>query len=173
MEHAEAVALIREGVPSGGVWADLGAGTGTFTRALVELLGPEGLVYAVDREAEAVEALGRLGGSVIARQADFTSRLELPELDGVLMANALHFSREPETVLRRVRQHLRPGGHFILVEYDQQRGNPWVPYPISRERFRALAATVGLKPPREIGRRRSSFGREMYAALAAAASPKT
>ena len=38
------VALIRGGVPrAGGVWADLGAGTGNFTWALAELIGPQGM----------------------------------------------------------------------------------------------------------------------------------
>lgn len=51
------VTLIRGGVPEpGGVWADLGAGTGNFTWALAELLGPAGAIYALDRDARAIAA---------------------------------------------------------------------------------------------------------------------
>ena len=51
MNHIDAFNLIRTGVPGrGGVWADLGAGSGVFTRALADLLGPEGQVFAVDRQ---------------------------------------------------------------------------------------------------------------------------
>jgi predicted RNA methylase len=54
----DAVALIRDAIPQrGGTWADLGAGEGTFTRALVELLGSDSRIYAVDRDASAVAAI--------------------------------------------------------------------------------------------------------------------
>lgn len=170
MRHDEALELIRDAVAPGGVWADLGAGTGTFTRALGELIGPDGTVWAVDRGEEAVRALRALelpdGGEPTVVQADFTRPLELPPLDGILMANALHFVRDQEGVLRRLARHLRPGGRLVLVEYDRKRGNPWVPHPIPPERFQALAVAAGLSSPREVGRRRSSYGREMYAAIA-------
>jgi ubiquinone/menaquinone biosynthesis C-methylase UbiE len=170
MRHDEALELIRGAVAPGGVWADLGAGTGTFTRALGELVGPDGTIWAVDRGEEAVRALHRLelaGGEMLhVLEADFTRPLELPTLDGILMANALHFVRDQESALRRIVSHLRPGGRLVLVEYDRRRGNPWVPHPIPPARFQALAAAVGLSSPREVGRRRSSYGREMYAAAA-------
>ena len=43
------------------MWADFGAGDGTFSRALVERLGAGSLVYAVDRDAPALSSIGRLG----------------------------------------------------------------------------------------------------------------
>ena len=49
MDHADHVRLLRDGVTEGGTWADLGAGTGAFTLALAELLGPGGEVIAVDQ----------------------------------------------------------------------------------------------------------------------------
>ena len=48
--------------------------------------------------------------------ADFSMPLELLTLDGILMANSLHFERDKVAVLRQVTRHLRPGGRFILVE---------------------------------------------------------
>ena len=51
MRAHDAAALIRSAVTEpGGKWADLGAGTGTFSRALATLLGPAGTVYAVDHD---------------------------------------------------------------------------------------------------------------------------
>ncbi len=51
MDQGEMVALIRAGVPpAGGVWADLGAGTGNFTLALAEILGPTATIYALARD---------------------------------------------------------------------------------------------------------------------------
>lgn len=170
MRHEEAIGLVRDGVDPGGVWADLGAGTGTFTRALGELLGPRGVVHAVDRKTRAVRALRRLelpdGATLHAVHGDFTAALDLPDLDGVLMANSLHFSEDQESTLSRVTDLLRPGGRLLLVEYDRTRGNRWVPHPVPPDRFRSLARRIGLSPPREVGRRRSAHGRDMYAAVA-------
>src|SRR5690348_3116034 len=50
MDAQEAERLIAPAVPAGpAVWADFGAGDGTFTRALAERLGPGSRIYAVDR----------------------------------------------------------------------------------------------------------------------------
>jgi hypothetical protein len=60
MHTHEAAALLAQAVPPGpAVWADLGAGGGTFTRALAARLGPGGRIYAVDRDAHAIAALQR------------------------------------------------------------------------------------------------------------------
>lgn len=174
MTLAEAQALIRQGVAAGGTWADLGAGTGTFTVALAQLLGPEGAVWAVDRSVEAVRALRRLepegAATMRAVHADFTGPLRLPPLDGILMANSLHYVPRHEPFLRGIVEALRPNGRLLLVEYDRRDPNPWVPHPVPVERFHDLARAVGFAEAREIGRRRSAFGREMYAAVAVRAA---
>ena len=60
MDHADHVNLLQKGIPiPGGVWADLGAGRGAFTLALADLLGPTGVIYAVDRDAGALQANAR------------------------------------------------------------------------------------------------------------------
>jgi ubiquinone/menaquinone biosynthesis C-methylase UbiE len=71
------VALIRGGVPNpGGVWADLGAGTGNFTWALAELLGADATVYALDRDGRAIQAqedrlrANHAPATIIPQQAD-------------------------------------------------------------------------------------------------------
>lgn len=170
MKHDEAVELIRPAVPPGGVWADLGAGTGTFTRALGDLLGAGGTVYAVDRSDRKVHTLRELdlpgGADLHVRRGDFNEPLDLPTLDGVLMANALHFSASQATTLKRVADLLGGGARMLLVEYDRKRGNRWVPHPVPPERFRELAREIGLSTPVEVGSRRSAYHRRMYAAVA-------
>jgi hypothetical protein len=78
--------------------------------------------------------------------ADFTDSLELPPLDGAVMANALHFQRRKVDVLLQITTYLKPGAHLILVEYNVNRGNPWVPYPISYSNWEVLARSCGLTP---------------------------
>ncbi len=174
MNDRDALALLRAAVPAadGQVWADLGAGTGVFTRALAALVGAAGHVYAVDADGRAVRALrawaaeAHGGPAVTVLQADVTGPLGLPPLDGVLMANVLHFVADAEAVLPRIAAGLRPGGRLVLIEYEGRRPSPWVPYPVPAARFRELAAAAGLMPPETVATRPSAFGGEMYVATA-------
>src|SRR5919201_5026162 len=94
IDTRDAVALLRGGVPRpGGTWLDLGAGRGTFTRALATLLGPAGRVYAVDRDPGAVAALrawaarqarerAREEALVVPVESDFTGPLDIATFGG-------------------------------------------------------------------------------------------
>jgi ubiquinone/menaquinone biosynthesis C-methylase UbiE len=228
MNHADHVNLLRPaGLAPGGTWADLGAGSGAFTLALRELIGPEAEIYAVDKDRGRLDELeqayrARFGDPARLHllPADFTRPLAgstalsagLPPLDGIVMANSLHFFRDKETVLRHVRTFLKPGGSLVpprgdalllpprgdalllpprgdallllpprgdalllpprgdalllLVEYNVDRGNPWVPRPLSFETFRALAPRAGFSEPRLLAKHPSRFLREFYSALA-------
>ena len=170
MNHADLVALIRDGVPAkGGRWADLGAGEGAFTRALADLVGPGAHITAVDKDAGSLRRLdsaaGKAASMIETLVSDFTRALHLTNLDGVLMANSLHFVRDKEPVLRSVRDMLRPGGTLIVVEYDADRGNPWVPYPLSYRNWQRLAAAVGFDQTRQFGSYPSRYLRSMYGAV--------
>jgi ubiquinone/menaquinone biosynthesis C-methylase UbiE len=182
MDTRDAVALIAPAMPApGGVWADLGAGGGTFTRALARLLGAAGRVYAVDHDARAVEGLRALarrgdgGAPVTAILGDLatwrgpdasTAASPNEPLDGILVANALHYvaSNEQAAVLARLARLLHPAGRVVVVEYDGRSANRWVPYPVDRARLAALAAAAGLGTPRLVGERRSAYGGTIYAA---------
>lgn len=171
MNHENAVSLIKQGVDKQGeTWADLGAGAGTFSLALSELLGPKGRVIAVDRDARALRRIGTPPASWAAIRtyhADFTRSLELTHLDGLLLANALHFVARQENVLRQLVSYLRPGGRVLFLEYDTEQVSPWNPYPLPFYKLQQLAVAAGLAMPYEVHRRPSIFGgREFYAAVA-------
>ena len=166
MDHVELVGLIKEGVgDAGGAWADLGAGEGAFTRALADLLGPDAHIVAVDKDRHALRALD---GRYETRVADFTKPLDLHDLDGVVMANSLHFVRDKQPVLESVRGMLKPGGRLILVEYGTDRGNAWVPHPLSYDSWEKAAARAGFKNTRLLKTIPSRWLGSMYSAVSEA-----
>jgi ubiquinone/menaquinone biosynthesis C-methylase UbiE len=173
VEQHEAIALIRDAIPgAGGTWADLGAGSGTFTRALASLIGSEGSVYAVDRDAGALRSLARAKRDAHTADlhtivGDFTDTIQLPRLDGLLCANALHFvpySDQPR-VVQQVTSHLNDGAPLIVVEYERRDANPYVPYPISFETLGKLAHACGLAAPRLIATKPSRYRGSIYSAV--------
>lgn len=171
MEHQDHVRLLRDGIPGpGGVWADFGSGRGAFTLALADLLGPTAVIYSVDRDQRALrdqEAAMRAqfpATTVHHLAADYREPLSLPPLDGVVLANTLHFHRIKAPVLARLCGYLRSGGALLLVEYNSDRGNPWVPFPLSYSTWERLASDVGLAGTRLLATRRSRFMGEIYAA---------
>jgi ubiquinone/menaquinone biosynthesis C-methylase UbiE len=188
MDHHDHVNLLRPAdLSPGASFADLGAGSGAFTLALRELLGPSADIYAVDRDRGRLAELERAyrarfgdAGNLHIIVADFYRELatsiplraqtdsaqHLPPLDGALMANSLHFFRNKEKVLQHVNSFLKPNGMLLLVEYNVDRGNPWVPHPLSFETFRELAPRAGFSEPRLLAKHPSSFLHEFYSALA-------
>ena len=168
MDHADHVRLLTDGVTSGGTWADLGAGTGAFTLALAELVGPTGEVVAIDRDRGALRDLERAlrpgGATVRTMSADFTKPIELPLLDGIVMANSLHFVKDKLPVLALVRAMLKRSGRLLLVEYDADRGNTWVPHPMSFETWRALADANGFSGTRKLASVPSRFLGRIFSA---------
>jgi SAM-dependent methyltransferase len=180
MRLPEAIELIRPAIHTrGGTWADFGAGTGLFTRALTRVLGPSGRIIAVDRDRRALSDLRRLAreptdgvAEILAVQGDFQSLDSIGELagvhlDGALFANALHFVPDAGRVLAEGARLLAPGGRLVVVEYDRRPASRWVPYPVSIERLGVLASEAFLEAPRVVGERPSAFGGAMYCAVLA------
>lgn len=174
MDHADHVALLRGAVSPGGTWADVGAGTGAFTLALADLLGPGGRILAVDRDRA---ALARNAEAVAARfpgvpvqtvVADFTGPLDLPVLEGLVAANSLHFVPRDQQVeiVRALAAHVRVGGAFVVVEYDADGGNPWVPHPFAYVSWERMAEAAGLVGTRRLHRVPSRFLGGIYSAVA-------
>jgi SAM-dependent methyltransferase len=174
MNHRDHVDLLRPAdLSPNGIWGDLGAGSGAFTLALRELLGSGGVVYAVDKDRRSLDSLARAYQTRFGDtqdlhpvHGDFTRDLDLPPLDGAVMANSLHFFKDKEKVLRHVRMFLKPGGALLMVEYNVDSGNLWVPHPLSFETYHALAPRAGFTKPRLLAKHPSSFLKEFYSAAA-------
>ncbi len=177
MNHGDHVRLLQDGIPGsggsgpGGLWADFGSGAGAFTLALADLIQPDGEIYSIDQDRTALRQQEQAmrarfpAVTVHYRAADFTQPLDLPPLDGIVMANSLHFIRNKLPVVKLIRDYLAPGGRLILVEYDTDQGNRWVPYPLSFPIWQTLAAQAGFVRTTPIAARASSFLNQFYSAL--------
>ena len=172
MNHQDHVNLLYDGIPDpGGIWADFGSGNGAFTLALAELIGPEGVIYSIDKKQRSLEQQQRAleaqypATTVHYLKTDFTRPLDLPPLDGLVAANALHFLEQKNETIRLLRSYLRPGGRFLVIEYDTDRGNHWVPYPFSYQTWQHLARQNGLQRTELLATASSSFLGQFYSAL--------
>jgi ubiquinone/menaquinone biosynthesis C-methylase UbiE len=168
MKLSTAVSLIEKGITSrpSQHWADLGAGSGLFTRALLEVVGPGSTVYAVDKNISGLSPISD-EENVTAIKLDFTNGLgEISKLDGILMANSLHFVNDKVSLLNQLSLHLKPAGRFIIVEYNTDQSNTWVPYPVSLGNLIALVRDNKIGAIEKIGEADSAYQRGgMYSAM--------
>lgn len=173
MNHVDHLNLLHDGIPTvGGVWADFGSGAGAFTLALAELIGPTGQIYSVDKDRGALKEQEQAMHdrfpvlTVHYRVADFTHPIpDLPPLDGIVAANSLHFHGDKEAVATLFKSYLRPGGRFMLVEYNVEGGNFAVPHPLPFKSWAALASRIGFANTQLLATRPSRFLREIYSAV--------
>ncbi|GGG48017.1 class I SAM-dependent methyltransferase [Epilithonimonas arachidiradicis] len=148
------------------IWADLGCGSGIFTYALAEKLSRESKIFAVDRIRQKFS--GRYDQAKIDFiQADFENDdLNISSLDGVLLANALHFVKDKARLIQKFEMYFeQENGKWIIVEYDHSVPNQWEPYPIPFVQLKLLFSQFGYSKIEKIGERKSVFGGTMYSAF--------
>ena len=128
--HAILEALgLREGMDV----ADVGAGTGLYVPLLAGAVGDSGTVYAVDiapafvehiREQAAREGLGQV--RAVLGEAE-TTTLPPHSVDLVFTSDTYHHFDNPGPMLASIREALRPGGTFIVVDFDKRPDSrPWI-----------------------------------------------
>lgn len=163
MELKNAIQLITKGVASNGrpqVWADLGAGSGLFSQALSALLPDNSTIHAIDRNYKAGQQIPaqKESNRIILSKKDFTSKdLGIPACDGLLMANSLHFVEDKISLLRQIKSFLQPGGRIMVVEYDTDNANQWVPYPISCKNLQLLIESAGIGRLQKLAEEKSRY----------------
>jgi Methyltransferase domain len=132
MHIAEATELIRIDTisqPRAQTWCDLGCGTGIFTLALATLLLAGSVIHAIDKDEESLAQIpDRYKEVTIHKEVGNLDErnLSLPAIDGVLMANFLHFIEHQGTFVARL---WTLSDRLLVVEYDGRAPSQWVPYP--------------------------------------------
>ena len=130
-EEAPDVALDLLAIPKGASVADIGAGSGYMTVRLARRVGPEGRVYANDLQPQMLELLQhRLAREKITNVTIVQGAVDDPKLppasvDLELMVDVYHELSQPQAMLRRLREALKPGGRLVLLEYRKE--DPTIP----------------------------------------------
>jgi ubiquinone/menaquinone biosynthesis C-methylase UbiE len=108
---------------NGDIVADLGAGTGYFTRRLAKAVAPSGRVYAVDiqpemlsRLKENMEKAGIRNVEIVLGETD-DPKLPRGSFDWILLVDVYHELQHPKATLARMREALKHTGKVALVEY--------------------------------------------------------
>lgn len=148
MRLQEAIALIQNGylsITEPVKWADLGCGTGLFTHALASLLPAGSLIYAIDTDQASLTSIADHNDVIIekVRQDFVQDNWPFETLDGILMANSLHYVKDKPAFIEKANHHLTESDCFLLVEYDTDTANPWVPYPLRYNSLKQLFEKAG------------------------------
>ena len=114
--------------------ADIGAGTGLFTRLFATAVGPRGKVYAVDISATFIENIQRLAKEqglhniigIVNNPKD--TQLKPESIDMAFVCDTYHHFEYPQTTLKSIYQALRPGGQLIIIDFqkDPAVASTWV-----------------------------------------------
>jgi len=161
MTATEAIALIKPGINAATPqsWADLGCGSGTFTIALNSILPAGSYLAAVDKQQQTLP--------VDFIRANFeTDDLPLKDLDGIVMANSLHYIRDKQELIKKLETYFSGSPTFLIVEYDTSRSNTWVPYPIPFNNLKTMFNDLGYHNINKLAEHRSIYNSaKIYAAL--------
>jgi trans-aconitate methyltransferase len=150
-------------------WADLGCGSGTFTMALATLLEPESIIYAIDKNAASLHQIPTLNHNVKIekKKMDFINQtLDVKNLDGILMANALHYVKDKTSFINKLIECINLNGCFLVVEYETKTPvSNWVPFPINFSDLKKTFHDSGFKNIQKLHERKSIYGQMMYSAF--------
>jgi ubiquinone/menaquinone biosynthesis C-methylase UbiE len=131
MEEEPEKALDAIGIAPGATVADVGAGSGYFTVRMAQRVGPTGRVFANDLQPQMLAMLKnrldreRLQNVTLIQGTVDDPRLPPGALDLILMVDVYHEFSQPQIMLRRMRDALKPDGRLVLLEYRKE--DPSVP----------------------------------------------
>lgn len=136
--------------------ADIGAGTGLFSRLFADAVGPGGKVYAVDVSKDFLDYIGagvRLRGQPqveTIRGTQESTNLAAGSIDIAFLCDVYHHLENHERILASIHQALRPGGILVLVEFDRVEGKSTAfvlnHIRASQAEFRREIEGAGFKP---------------------------
>lgn len=113
----------------GMVVADIGAGVGYMSLRMAKRVGPSGKVYANDLQPEMLAKLrenaakGQINNVVTVLGDVADPKLPPNTMDLVLLVDVYHEFSQPQQMLRKIRETLKPDGRLVLLEYRAEDPN--------------------------------------------------
>jgi ubiquinone/menaquinone biosynthesis C-methylase UbiE len=130
-EEAPDQALDLLNLRAGMTVADVGAGTGYMSLRMARRVGPTGKVYANDLQPEMLQRLRaksqreKLSNVETVQGTERDPKLPANTMDLVLLVDVYHEFSEPQAMLGKIRESLKPDGRLVLLEYRKE--DPSVP----------------------------------------------
>jgi arsenite methyltransferase len=142
--------------------ADLGSGSGLFTRPIAKAVAPGGVAYAVDVDAALLKIVERsaqdAGIPNIATVLAATDDAKLPEaVDLIFICDTLHHISNQGPYLKRLRQYLKPGGRIAVIDFSERWPDGHEPMRYSLEQLDGWMKDAGLTRTRAIEWLENSF----------------
>lgn len=145
--------------PAGARVADIGAGSGYFSRRFAQAVGLEGVVYAVDIEPNMLRYIAARAEK--EGQANVVPVLATPanpmlpprSVDVVFICNTIHHIAERARYYEILKRELLPGGRLVIVDFEKKDGIPVGPPPemrIAREDLIGEVTAAGFRLERQV-----------------------
>lgn len=156
--HRKAIVAACQ-IQAGQTLADIGAGTGLFTRIFSESVGKEGRVLAVDisqKFLDHVQKTTREAGQQNVETllcSDDSTKLPPSSVDVAFICDTYHHFEYPLKTMTSLFQAMKPGGRVILVDFKRIEGesSDWTLSHVRAGQavFEAEILSVGFKKVRE------------------------
>ena len=141
--------------------ADVGAGTGLFTRLIAREVGPEGKVFAVDIARTFLDHVGKtareqgLKNVELVQATQFSTELPAGSVDAVFVCDTYHHFEYPYRTLASIHRALRPGGQLIVIDFKRVPGvsTEWILGHVraGQEVFTREIESSGFRQVEEVG----------------------
>lgn len=147
--------LVKAGIKPGDIILDVGCGTGYFTFPASRMIGPKGLVYAVDASGVMLAELRSKAASAgvfnIRTHQVPQSKLDLPEAEYtlVIMSDTLHEVDDKKAFLAAVSAALKPGARLSVIEWAKKEtpDGPPLQARVSEDELQVLLKKSGFTEP--------------------------
>jgi SAM-dependent methyltransferase len=140
-------------LPKGAIVADIGAGSGYMTIRLAKIVGPQGKVYGNDIQLGMLDLLrknaekAKLTNVVPVLGTIEDPRLPAAAIDLAIMVDVYHEFSQPQLMLQKLRDALKPDGRLVLLEYRAE--DPAIPirpeHKMSRDQVKLEIEHEGFK----------------------------